>query len=192
LVSSSPFRSTPDLVCDDVSTISRLSPRLLHDSYLVYSILIYRHTFTGTACPTTCPQLLYNTIVIMPFSLDPNTSKGTTPISPSPASSRSNLRSGLTSILPSSSKRRSSPDERSSLLGNGSESRAPRRNLTADLDDAQTEEGAGSLKAPEDRGKADDADGSSFSASIGGEYPAVMFHGIAIDQKWILLLSGNR
>lgn len=128
----------------------------------------------------------------MPFSIDPNISKGTTPISPSPASSRSNLRSGLTSILPSSSKRQSSPDERSSLLGNGRESRAPRRNLTADLDDAQTEEGAGSLEAPEDRGKADDADGSSFSASIGGEYPAGMFHGIAIDQKWILLLSGNR
>ena len=41
------------------------------------------------------------------------------------------------------------------------------------MDDAQTEEGAGSLEAPEDRGKADDADGSSFSASIGGEYPAV-------------------
>jgi hypothetical protein len=107
----------------------------------------------------------------MPFSIDPNTSKGTTPISPSPASSRSNLRSGLTNILPSSSKRQRSPDERSSLLGTSRESRAPQRNLTADLDDAQTEEGGGSLEVQGDRRKGDDADGSSFSTSIGGEYP---------------------
>jgi hypothetical protein len=107
----------------------------------------------------------------MPFSIDPNTSKGTTPISASPASSRSNLRSGLTNILPSSSKRQRSPDERSSLLRNGRESRAPQRNLTADLDDAQTEEGGGSLEVQGDRRKGDDADGSSFSTSIGGEYP---------------------
>jgi hypothetical protein len=43
--------------------------------------------------------------------------------------------------------------------------------MTADLDDAQTEEGGGSLEAQGDRRKGDDADGSSFSTSIGGEYP---------------------
>jgi hypothetical protein len=167
----SPFRSTPAFVSDDVTTITRLFPRLLHDSYLVYSIIIYRHTPTGAACSTTCLNLAHDNAFDMPFSIDPNTSKGTTPISPSPASSRSNLRSGLTNILPSSSKRQRSPDERSSLLGNGRESRAPQRNLTADLDDAQTEEGGGSLEVQGDRRKGDDADGSSFSTSIGGKYP---------------------
>jgi hypothetical protein len=163
------LRSTPAFVSDDVTTITRLFPRLLHDSYLVYSIIIYPHTPTGTACSTTCLYCVHHHDYIMPFPIDPNTSKGTTPISPSPASSRSNLRSGLTNILSSSSKRQRSPDERSSLLGNGRGSSVPRRNMTADLDDAQTEEGGGSLEVQGDRRKGDDADGSSFSTSIGGE-----------------------
>jgi hypothetical protein len=106
----------------------------------------------------------------MPFSLDPNHSKGTTPNSPSPASSRSNLRYGLTNIMPSTSKRQKSPDERSSLLGSGRDSNTPRRSWTADLDSAQTEEDGGTLSAPGDRGKSDDADGYSITTSIGGEY----------------------
>lgn len=104
----------------------------------------------------------------MPFSIGPNTSKGTTPNSPSPASSRSNLRSGLTNILPSGSKRQKSPDERSSLLGTGKDSHTPRRNWTADLDDTHTEEDGGTLSAPGVKGKSDDPDGASL-ASIGGE-----------------------
>lgn len=35
------------------------------------------------------------------------------------------------------------------------------------MDDVQTEEGGGSLEAPDGRGKGDDPDGSSFSTSIG-------------------------
>lgn len=106
----------------------------------------------------------------MPFAVGPNDSKGTTPNSPSPASSRSNLRSGLTNIAPSSSRRQKSPDERSSLLGPDRDSNTPRRSWTAELDAAQTEEDGGTLSAQSNTGKADDADGSSYSASIGGEY----------------------
>jgi hypothetical protein len=110
----------------------------------------------------------------MPFSLGPGPSKATTPTSPSPASSRSNLRSGLTSILPGSSRRQKSPDEQTSLLGPDGGSRTPRRSWTADLDDMQGEtevetdrQGSTSLDGG---AKDNDADGSSFTNSVGCRY----------------------
>jgi hypothetical protein len=99
----------------------------------------------------------------MPFSLGPDQSKGPTPTSPSPASSRSNLRSGLTSFLGGRSKRQKSPDERTSLLGPDGESRTPRRSWTADLDDMQGEgDGQGSTSV-DGGAKDNDGDGASFT-----------------------------
>jgi hypothetical protein len=101
----------------------------------------------------------------MPFSVGP---KGTTPNSASPASSRSNLRSAPTNLLPSTSKRQKSPDERSSLLRSDGDSHTPRRSWTADLDAAQTDEDGRTLGPAGDRGKDNDADASSFTNSMGG------------------------
>jgi hypothetical protein len=105
----------------------------------------------------------------MPFTVGANQSNGTTPV-PSPHSSRSNLRSGLTNLLPSSSKTRGTPDERTSLLDGERESHTPRRSWTADLDATQTEDdgSAHASTTAEDRGKNDDAGESLFSTAHGG------------------------
>lgn len=94
-------------------------------------------------------------------------SKGTTPKSASPASSRSNLRSG-SNLNPPTSKPQKSPDERSSLLRSDGDSHTPKRSWTADLDAAQTEED-GRISGAADQGKDNDADGSSYTNSIGGK-----------------------
>ena len=115
-------------------------------------------------------------------------SRASGPATPSSSSSGMNVPSGISSLLPSISRRGRSPaDERTSLLQSTSErqsSRGPRRSWTADLDavnntpEGSTGAGGGGQDTPNTvagTGKRDDEDQSVISRDFGRASPSASY-----------------